>query len=82
MSRTHSPEDRAHPGDDTVRLPMLDTVQVQVISETTAEIGVDPYQTGERPRLVRDRRPRRTLDDMRQLSETIKSTRSREPGTD
>jgi len=55
---------------DTVRIPALAELQQQFLS------GVDPYQSASQEPLARERARRRTLDDMRRLSETIKRARA------
>ena len=64
--------------------PGCDTVLVRVISEsapepgaddTVSERGFDPYSTDVRALAV-PKPPRRTLDDMRRLSEQIKRSRA------
>jgi hypothetical protein len=42
----------------------------------TTPPGDDPYSTGDRRSLIAKRAPRRTLDDMRKLSEEIKRARA------
>jgi hypothetical protein len=59
---------------DTVRIPALAEQQLKFLSEL-AEAGVDPYETDRQREIVRGRSPRRTLDDMRRLSEAIKRAR-------
>jgi hypothetical protein len=71
VSSTESVADSAH---DTVRIPALAELQQQFLRETAS--GVDPYRSDRQPSAARERAPRRTLDDMRRLSETIKRARS------
>jgi hypothetical protein len=65
----------------------IDTKQVRAlqdaanvdISETptpTPPVSDDPYSTGDKSSLIAKRAPRRTLDDMRKLSEEIKRARN------
>ncbi len=67
------------PARDTVRIPVLAELQQQFLSETAAESGVDPYQSDGQRGVARERPGRRTLDDMRRLSETIKRARATQP---
>ncbi|HUN25260.1 MAG TPA: hypothetical protein VMU67_03060 [Steroidobacteraceae bacterium] len=73
LSSTESPRDSLH---DTVRIPLLAELQQKFLNETAADIGVDPYQSDGPHCGIRERTPRRTLDDMRRLSESIKRARA------
>jgi hypothetical protein len=63
----------------------IDTKRVRALQDaTTVSIGEvptpgpsdNPYSTGDKRELIAKRAPRRTLDDMRQLSEEIKRARA------
>ena len=64
--------------------PCCDTVRIRILPEAMLPQSegsamplrsFDPYSTGSGVRTVRER-PRRTLDDMRRLSERIKRMRA------
>ena len=64
----------------------IDTKQVKALQEATnvdiseaptPPASDDPYSTGDKSSLIAKRAPRRTLDDMRKLSEEIKRARKR-----
>jgi hypothetical protein len=64
----------------------IDTTQVKALQEApgvslgedapTTAISDNPYSTGDKRELIAKRAPRRTLDDMRKLSEEIKRQRA------
>jgi hypothetical protein len=63
----------------------IDTRQVKALQEATdVSLGEDPkpntsdnpYSTGDKREVIAKRAPRRTLDDMRKLSEEIKRQRA------
>ena len=63
----------------------IDTKQVKALQESTdvslgeeptPPISDNPYSTGDKRELIAKRAPRRTLDDMRKLSEEIKRARA------
>ena len=63
----------------------IDTKQVKALQESTdvslgeeptPPISDNPYSTGDKRELIAKRAPRRTLDDMRKLSEEIKRSRN------
>jgi hypothetical protein len=63
----------------------IDTKQVKALQESTdvslgeaptAPISDNPYSTGDKREIIAKRAPRRTLDDMRKLSEEIKRARA------
>jgi hypothetical protein len=64
----------------------IDTQQVRALQESTnvslgeapppPEPSDNPYSTGDKRDLIAKRAPRRTLDDMRKLSEEIKRARA------
>ena len=61
---------------DTLRIPALADLQQKLLDEMAADQGFNPYERDGSQTVVRERTPRRTLDDMRRLSETIKRARS------
>jgi hypothetical protein len=64
----------------------IDTKQVKALQESTdvtlgeeaptPAISDNPYSTGDKREMIAKRAPRRTLDDMRKLSEEIKRARA------
>jgi hypothetical protein len=63
----------------------IDTKQVRALQEATdvtigeepaPKISDNPYSTGDKREIIAKRAPRRTLDDMRKLSEEIKRARA------
>lgn len=61
---------------DTVRVKALqEAAQGQLGNVTPPAQGIDPYRTANSPRNP-EKKPRRTLDDMRKLSEAIKRARA------
>jgi hypothetical protein len=67
----------------------IDTQQVKALQEATdvtlgeepaplTKISDNPYSTGDKREVIAKRAPRRTLDDMRKLSEEIKRQRAAE----
>ena len=67
----------------------IDTQQVKALQEATdvtlgeepaplTKISDNPYSTGDKREVIAKRAPRRTLDDMRKLSEEIKRQRTAE----
>jgi hypothetical protein len=63
----------------------VDTQQVRALQEAanvdlgdaaTAPVSDNPYSTGDKRTIIAKRAPRRTLDDMRKLSEEIKRARN------
>jgi hypothetical protein len=64
----------------------IDTKQVKALQEApgvslgedapTTAMSDNPYSTGDKRELIAKRAPRRTLDDMRKLSEEIKRQRA------
>ncbi len=65
----------------------IDTKQVKALQEATdvtlgeepaplTKISDNPYSTGDKREVIAKRAPRRTLDDMRKLSEEIKRQRA------
>jgi hypothetical protein len=64
----------------------IDTKQVKALQEApgvslgeeapTLAMSDNPYSTGDKRELIAKRAPRRTLDDMRKLSEEIKRARA------
>jgi len=76
MSQVVRTDSGSDPALDTVRIPVLAELQQQFLSEAAAESGVDPYQSDGQRVVARERPSRRTLDDMRRLSETIKRSRA------
>jgi hypothetical protein len=63
----------------------IDTKQVKALQESTdvslgeaptPPISDNPYSTGDKREIIAKRAPRRTLDDMRKLSEEIKRSRA------
>jgi hypothetical protein len=62
---------------DTQQVRALQAAANVDISEApTPPVSDDPYSTGDRSSLIAKRAPRRTLDDMRKLSEEIKRARN------
>ena len=62
---------------DTQRVRALqDTTNVSIGEEPTPGPSDNPYSTGDKRELIAKRAPRRTLDDMRKLSEEIKRARA------
>ena len=61
----------------------LEALREELLSESTTEIvpsGGDPYHNAKAPAPIRGQRhQRRTLDDMRKLSEEIKQSRTSKP---
>jgi hypothetical protein len=62
----------------------VDTQQVRALQEAanvdiseapTSPVSDNPYSTGDKRDVIAKRAPRRTLDDMRKLSEEIKQSR-------
>lgn len=76
VGSTESVVDSSH---DTVRIPVLAELQQQFLSEMASGLGVDPYHSDTHPGALRERTPRRTLDDMRRLSEAIVQARINAP---
>ena len=60
---------------DTLRIPALADLQQRLLDEM-ADHGFNPYERDGSQTDIRERTPRRTLDDMRRLSETIKRARA------
>lgn len=73
VSSTESVPDTVH---DTLRVPVLADLQQKFLNETATNQGVNPYQSIGSQAVIRERAPRRTLDDMRHLSEIIKRARA------
>ena len=61
---------------DTLRIPVLAELQQKLLDEMAAGHGFNPYERDGSQAVIRERTPRRTLDDMRRLSETIKQARA------
>ena len=62
---------------DTRRVKALqESTGVQLGETAATPRGTDPYSTADRPQRHEKREPRRTLDDMRRLSEEIKHARA------
>jgi hypothetical protein len=62
---------------DTQKVRALqDSTNVSIGDAPTPPPGDDPYSTGDRRSFIEKRAPRRTLDDMRKLSEEIKRARA------
>jgi len=62
---------------DTQQVRALqDAANVDISETPTPPAGDDPYSTGDKSSLIAKRAPRRTLDDMRKLSEEIKRARN------
>lgn len=77
ISSTESVADTQH---DTLRIPVLAELQQRFLDEVAQDHGVNPYQSDGPRTVIRERAPRRSLDDMRRLSEIIK--RARAQGTE
>jgi hypothetical protein len=60
---------------DTLRIPALADLQQKLLDEA-ADHGFNPYEYDGSQTVIRERTRRRTLDDMRRLSETIKRARA------
>jgi hypothetical protein len=54
---------------------LQDAANVDISDAPTPPTSDDPYSTGDKRSLIAKRAPRRTLDDMRKLSEEIKRAR-------
>jgi hypothetical protein len=62
---------------DTKQVRALqDAANVDISEPPTPAVSDDPYSTGDKSSLIAKRAPRRTLDDMRKLSEEIKRARN------
>src|SRR5215472_2872159 len=61
---------------DTLRIPALADLQQKLLDEMAADHGFNPYERDGSQAVIRERTRRRTLDDMRRLSETIKRARA------
>ena len=67
---------------DTQRVRALQDATAVSLGETTPPppasdpVSDNPYSTGDKSSLIAKRAPRRTLDDMRKLSEEIKRARN------
>ena len=62
---------------DTKQVRALqDAANVDISETPTPPVSDDPYSTGDKSSLIAKRAPRRTLDDMRKLSEEIKRARN------
>jgi hypothetical protein len=79
MRQIGSTESVADSPNDTVRIPVLAELQQRFLSDTAAGLGVDPYQSDGHQAALGERVPRRTLDDMRRLSEAIMRARINAP---
>ncbi len=61
---------------DTQQVRALqDAASVDISEEPAPPVSDNPYSTGDKRSLIAKRAPRRTLDDMRKLSEEIKRAR-------
>jgi|SRR6185437_4947757 len=72
---------------DTQRLKALQestSASLEPDVSTPAQSGADPYSSADRPTPLQQPAPRRTLNDMRELSEQIKRARAakKPPGQD
>src|ERR1700733_14116965 len=67
---------------DTHRVRALqDTTNVSIGEEPTPGPSDNPHSTGDKREVIAKRAPRRTLDDMRKLSEEIKRARALKKST-
>lgn len=62
---------------DTLRVKALQEAPGVQLGDTPGPTGVNPYSTADTPQNVDSKAPRRTLNDMRKLSEEIKSARKK-----
>jgi hypothetical protein len=62
---------------DTLRVRALQEAQGMQLGDEPRPTGVDPYSTADAPQKVERKPPRRTLNDMRRLSEEIKTARKK-----
>ncbi len=79
MSKTPDKPPPKPPGEhDTVRIKALADPPAPVVEKETGPVepGINPYSSAD-TRLVPYKRSRRTLDDMRELSEQIKRRQAR-----
>ena len=60
------------PNAETVRMRVLDRFPRAFVSDEQDDTGCDPYESAKHALGPQDIQPRRTLDDMRRLSEAIK----------
>jgi len=62
---------------DTLRVKALQEASGVQLGDVPGPTGVDPYSTADIPQNVERKVPRRTLNDMRRLSEEIKRARKK-----
>ena len=83
-SSRHEREATQETSDADIDTVPLEALREESLIERTTEIvppGGDPYHTSKSaPHSPAQRFPRRTLDDMRRLSEEIKRARGKKPG--
>jgi hypothetical protein len=60
------------PNAETVRMRVLDRLPRSFVADVDDDTGRNPYDSDRYALPVQDSPPRRTLDDMRRLSEAIK----------
>jgi hypothetical protein len=62
---------------DTLRVRALQEASGVQLGDVPVPPGVDPYSTADTAQTTESKAPRRTLNDMRRLSEEIKSARKK-----
>jgi hypothetical protein len=67
------------PNAETVRIRVLDRIPRPLVVDDQDDTGCDPYESAKHALTPQDTQPRRTLDDMRRLSEAIKLGTQRKP---